>query len=48
MLQVSTAVNELFNKLERYCVAPGLVERSQVGQECGRGEEQENEVEKNK
>jgi hypothetical protein len=45
MLQVSTAVNELFNKLERYCVAPGLVERSKWAKSgvggAGRGRRKE-------
>ena len=34
---MSTAVNELFNKLERYCVAPGLVERSKWAKSVGGG-----------
>ena len=45
MLQVSTAVNELFNKMERYCVAPGLVERSKWAKSgvggAGRGRRKE-------
>ena len=40
-------MNELFNKLERYCVAPGLVERSKWAKSVGGGRAGD-EVEKNK